>query len=134
MDDCDSQGGELANDCCETLLEEDIPVDNTPPASPPQSPVQEMASAEAEAEAEEKEEPLQQHHLSVEDQKNLMRFLRLLEVSKRDVARFTRRCRYVRDNFGDDSHEILVTREQLGYAKRNYERILGQFDAFRSLH
>lgn len=101
--------------------EEDVHVD-----TPPTSPVQEVVSAE------EEEEPLQQHHLSVEDQKNLIRFLRLLEVSKRDVARFTRRCRYVSDHYGDHSHEMLVTREQLAYAKRNYERILAQFDAFRS--
>ena len=99
-------------------------MDYTPPTSPPASPVKE--------EAEEKEEPLQQHHLSVEDQRNLIRFLRLLEVSKRDVARFTRRCRYIRDHYGDDSHEMLLTREQLGVAKRNYERILAQFNAFRS--
>ena len=118
------------------LEEDDVHGDNTPPASPPPSPVQGEEKAESPVQElpEDKEEPLQQHHLSVEDQRNLIRFLRLLEVSKRDVARFTRRCRVVRDHYGDDSHEMLVTREQLGYAKRNYERILSQFDAFRSLH
>lgn len=118
------------------LEEDDVLVDNeggihadTPPASPPASPIQEVAEPE-----EEKEEPLQQHHLSVEDQKNLMRFLRLLEVSKRDVARFTRRCKYARQTFGLESHEMLLCNQQLAYAKRNYERILSQFDAFRSFH
>lgn len=106
--------------------EDDVLVDNTPPASPPASPVQEVAEPE-----EEKEEPLGNQHLSVEDQKNLIRFLRLLEVSKRDVARFTRRCKYARQTFGLESHEMLLCNQQLAYAKRNYDRILAQFNTFR---
>ena len=113
------------------LYQEDMEVENnTPPTSPPTSPVLEMVSVEEVVE----EEPLQQHHLSVEDQKNLMRFLRLLEVSKRDVARFTRRCKHARQTFGEKSHEMLLCNEQLAYAKRNYERILSQFETFRCAH
>lgn len=115
------------------LYQEDSPQDNevennTPPMSPPTSPLREPSPIEEEVE----EEPLQHHHLSVEEQRNLIRFLRLLEVSKRDVARFTRRCHYVRQKFGHDSYELHLTLEQLAYAQRNYQRILGQFDAFRS--
>ena len=119
------------------LEEDDVHGDNTPPASPPPSPVQgeekpESPVQEVAEPEEEKEEPLGNQHLSVEDQKNLIRFLRLLEVSKRDVARFTRRCKYARQTFGLESHEMLLCNQQLAYAKRNYERILSQFDAFRS--
>ena len=58
-----------------------------------------------------------------------MRFLRLLEVSKRDVARFTRKSKEVALKYGPLSDESLLTVQQLRYAQRNHERILAQFKA-----
>ena len=69
------------------------------------------------------------HVIDTEDQRTLIRFLRLLEVSKRDVARFTRRSKDVALKYGSLSEEYFLTAQQLRVAQANHERILAQFKA-----
>jgi hypothetical protein len=69
-----------------------------------------------------------------QQQRTLMRFLRLLEVSKRDVARFTRKAKDVVLKYGSLSEENLLTVQQLRLAEANHQRILAQFrEATRAL-
>lgn len=67
--------------------------------------------------------------IGTEQQRTLIRFLRLLEVSKRDVARFTRKSKDVALKYGSLSEENLLTVQQLRLAQANHERILAQFKA-----
>lgn len=67
--------------------------------------------------------------IATEDQRTLIRFLRLLEVSKRDVARFTRKGKDVALKYGSLSEEYFLTAQQLRVAQANHERILAQFKA-----